>query len=207
MSKKAEDPTSETKPKRGKKKLFIFLVLGVLLIGGGVGAGYYASGMGAAHAEKAEDPRRPQLVLRSEHAEAAAEGGHGDEKTVPRRTGTVPVAKEGLPIDSHKYEIAYYPLEQSFTANLADGSGFVQLSISLATYFDSRVTDNVERQMVPIRSAVLMVLSDQHAAVLSTLEGKQRLQRLLTKTINETLRKNEGFGGIDDVYFTSMVLQ
>ena len=98
-------------------------------------------------------------------------------------------------------------MEQSFTANLADGAGFVQLGISLATYYDGKVVQNIERQAVPIRSSVLMVLSQQDAAVLSTPQGKQMLQRDLTAAINDVLREKESFGGIDNVYFTNLVIQ
>lgn len=206
MSKTAELETAPKK-KGGAKKLALYGVGGLALIGGGIGAGVYASGAGMVGEKSHEDPRRPKLVERSEHAAEAAEGGHGDKKAAPRRVGTVAVAKEGLPVDPHKFEIAYYPLEQSFTANLADGSGFVQVGISVATYFDSRVGDNLERQMVPVRSAILMALSDQQAAVLATPEGKQMLQRQLTKSINAVLREKEGFGGIDNVYFTNLVVQ
>jgi len=83
----------------------------------------------------------------------------------------------------------------------------VQIGISIATYYDSRVGDNIDRQMVPIRSAILMVLSDQQAAVLATPEGKQILQRQLTRSINQILREKEGFGGVDNVYFTNLVVQ
>src|SRR3546814_1857908 len=69
------------------------------------------------------------------------------------------------------------------------------------------VINNIKRQAVPIRSVVLMVLAEQDPALLSTSEGKQRLQRQLTVAINDVLREKEGFGGIDNVYFTSLVIQ
>lgn len=205
----SKDKDTATPPKKGSKakKMAIYGVGGLALLGGGIGAGLYASGAGIVGEAKHEDPRRPKLVVRSTGAHEAPEGGHGDDKAQPRRVGTVTVAKEGLPLDPHKYEIAYYPIEQSFTANLADGSGFAQVGISVATYYDSRVGDNLERQMVPIRSAILMALSDQQAVVLATPEGKQILQRQLTAAINGVLRDKEGFGGIDNVYFTNLVVQ
>ena len=194
--------------KKGKLgKLLIYGVGGIALVGGGVGAGFYASGMGVAGEKEHEDPRRPKLVLRSESEEAAGGEGEGEGKGPPRRTGTVAVASDTVKVDSRKYEIAYFPIDQNITANLADGGGFAQLSLSVATYYDSRVTDNLTRQMVPIRSAILMVMSDQSATVLATPEGKQMLQRQLTKSINQVLREKEGFGGIDNVYFNSLVVQ
>ena len=79
--------------------------------------------------------------------------------------------------------------------------------MSLSTYFDGKVIANIQRQLVPIRSAVLLTLSDQDAGVLSTNEGKQLLQRKLTKSINGVLREKEGFGGVENVYFSNLVIQ
>lgn len=198
-----EDKGEAAKPKkRGKLKL---IAGGLLLLSGGVGGGLYAASKFGTHAP-AEDPRRPKLVLRGEGGEPAA-GGEKEGKEAARRVGTVAVSGDTAKVDPRRYEVAYYPIEQSFTANLADGGGFAQIGISLATYYDSRVGDAIARQTVPIRSAVLMVLSDQQAAALTTPEGKRALQRQLTQAINGVLREKEGFGGIDNVYFTSLVVQ
>lgn len=207
MSKDAAKP--EGKPKGGKmKKMIMIGVGGTVLIGAGVGAGLYASGAGML-GEKAEheDPNRPKLVVRSE--EAKPEGGEGaeaDKKEVVK-IGTVAVSSDNVLIDRKKYEVTYFPVEGNFTANLADGSGFVQVGLSLSTYFDSKLIANVKRQMVPIRSAILLVLSDQESAILSTPQGKAMLQRRITKAINQVLREHEGFGGVDNVYFTNLVIQ
>jgi flagellar FliL protein len=83
----------------------------------------------------------------------------------------------------------------------------VQIGISVSTYYDGKVIGNLKRQMVPIRSAILMVLSEQDGAALSTAQGKHMLQAQLTKAINQVLRQTEGFGGIDNVYFTTLVIQ
>src|SRR3546814_655931 len=105
------------------------------------------------------------------------------------------------------FRSTYVPIDQAFTTNLVDGSGFLQVGISLSTYYDGRMIGNVQRQMTPIRSAVLMVLAEQDPALISTSHGKQQLQRQITAAINQVLRDKEGFGGVDNVYFTSMVIQ
>jgi flagellar FliL protein len=51
------------------------------------------------------------------------------------------------------------------------------------------------------------VLSTQNAEVLSSPEGREILQAQLTREVNHILRKKEGFGGIDNVYITNMVIQ
>ncbi|WP_219893770.1 flagellar basal body-associated FliL family protein [Aquisediminimonas profunda] len=192
--------------KPGKaKKLIVLGLAATVLVGVGAGAGIYA-GIGQGEAKEKEDPNRPKLVLRSEEPEEQSSEG-GEEKEPAPKIGTVSVANDRAPVDPRKYEVTYFPIEQQFTANLSDGSGFAQLGISLSTYYDSRVIANIKRQIVPIRSAVLMTLSVQDSTVLSTPEGRQLFQRQLTRAINQVLREKEGFGGIDNVYFTNLVIQ
>lgn len=190
----------------GKAKKFLLIGLGALaLLGAGAGAGIYA-GLGHSDAKKEEDPNRPKLVLRSEEPEEPASEG-GEEKEPAPKIGTVSVPNDRVMVDPRKYEVTYFPIEQQFTANLADGGGFAQVGISLATYYDSRVISNIKRQIVPIRSAVLMTLSVQESSVLSTPEGRQIFQRQLTRAVNQVLREKEGFGGVDNIYFTNLVIQ
>ena len=200
----SKDKVEEPAPKGGMKKKLMIGVVAVALLGGSAGAGAYFLAPMSDH-EKIADNHNPKLVERSSEPSAPTEGG--DDKEVPLKTGTVSVPNDRFKVDPKKYEITYYPLEQSFTANLADGSGFVQIGISLATYYDGTIINNIKRQTVPIRSAVLMVLSEQDPIVLSTAEGKLALQTQLTKSINTVLRDKEGFGGIDSVYFSNLVIQ
>ncbi len=195
----------KTAAKGGKSKKMLLIGVGAtLLTAGGAAGGVYLTG-GVTGKESKEDPHRPKLVERSdEPTEPPAES---EEGKVPLKEGTVSVKSDREKVDPMKFEVTYIALEQSFTANLADGAGFVQLGISLATYYDGKIVQNIERQAVPIRSSVLMVLSQQDAAVLSTPQGKQLLQRDLTDAINQVLREKESFGGIDNVYFTNLVIQ
>ena len=40
-----------------------------------------------------------------------------------------------------------------------------------------------------------------------TLEGKEHLQKRLADAINKVLTEAEGFGGVDNVYFRSLLIQ
>jgi len=203
MSKqKSSDPA--TKPKKGKKKVIIALVAALVLVGAGAATGIYLAG-GITGQTEDIDPNRPKLVERSEDLEPPAAAAEGEAPIL--KEGTVAVKNDRVPVDPRKYEVTYVNLDQSFTANLADGAGFVQLGLSLSTYYDGKVVQNIQRQSVPIRSAILMVLSQQDAQALSTPQGKQMLQRDLTAAINDVLRQKEGFGGVDNVYFLNLVIQ
>jgi flagellar FliL protein len=209
MSKAKVVDAESTEKKGGKKKLVLVIISGVVVLALGIGGGVFVSKK-YMHAEEGAkvDPNRPKLVVRADSGNdkpASTEGG--ENKEIPPRVGTVSVPSDTYPVDPKKYEVGYVPIDQTFTANLADGSGFVQVGLSAATFYDSKVVDNLKRQAVPIRSAILLVLSSQQSQVISTPDGKMMLQRQLTNAINEVLREHEGFGGINNVYFSSLVIQ
>ena len=202
----ADNELIEDTTKKSNFKKILMLALGAIaLIGASVGAGFFF-GLGQTSLEKKVDPNRPMLVLRIEGEEESEEvGEEGGEPAM--KVGTVSVVNDRQKVDPKKYEVTYFPIEQQFTANLADGENFVQIGLSLATFYDGRMIRNIKRQMVPIRSSVLAILSTQNAEVISAPEGREMLQRQLARAINDVLREKEGFGGIDSVYITSMVIQ
>lgn len=183
----------------GMKKMLVLAAGAIALIGAGVGAGIYASGAGLAGGshEPKEDPNKPKLVPK-----AGGEADHGEPLT-PRGKG------EGAAedFDRSRYQATYYALTDTFTSNMRDSDGFMQLGIGVSTYYDARVLDNLKANEMPVRSAVLMVLANQDGFEVATPEGKKKLQGELKDAINQVLISQTGFGGIDDVYFTSFIIQ
>ena len=55
--------------------------------------------------------------------------------------------------------------------------------------------------------AIILALSEADPVEITTLSGKEALKNALKDAINRVLTNREGFGGIDDVYFTSFVTQ
>jgi flagellar FliL protein len=180
--------------KGGKMKKILVIGGGaLLLLGGGGAAGMYAGGKlgaGSAHG-KAEDPNRPKLVLKEGEQGPTSARGHGGSD---------------VPADAELYKATYFPLEQTFTSNLVDTNGFAQIGIGVSTLYDQKVLDHLKEHEMPVRSAILLTLADQAAEVLSTPEGKKMLQKKLKVAINDVLKEKTGFGGIDDVYFTSFII-
>lgn len=190
----SDDVQAAPKKKGGLKKILIVTVGVVALLGAGIGAGLYAAGAGLAgdHAPK-EDPNRPKLVPKPGIDEA--------------RLAQAEAALAKGKFERSLYQATYYPITDTFTSNLRDSDGFMQLGLGVSTYYDERVLDSLKRNEMPVRSAVLMTLADQDAFVVSTPEGKKQLQKELKDAINQVLEAREGFGGIDDVYFTSFIIQ
>lgn len=182
----------EPKKKGGLvKKLLIPLVAVLVLGGGGAAAGFFAAGMigGGEH----EDPNAPKVVLK-------------DGTTVSAKAAGIKQPGEGSKLDA-KFKVTYFPIEEPFTANLRGDTGFAQMSLAVSTYFDDKITGALTEHNIAVRSAVLMTISEFDAMQLESLEGKEQLKGKIRDVINDTLTEKTGFGGIEDVYFTSIVVQ
>ena len=189
------DTEAPTK-KKGKGKKFILLLGGLLLLGGaGAGAGLYASNaglIGGGNRAPAE-PERPSLVLRDGVSESEAAryfSSTGDKR-----------------VDGTKFKASYYPLAGTFTSNLRDDEGFIQVGLGVSTFYDEAVLENVKLHEMAVRSAILLELAQQDSTGLFTPNGKEELKGRLRAAANDVLKKKEGFGGIDEIYFTSFVIQ
>jgi len=189
---------TEKKPKKGKG-LLVKAVGGLALLGVG-GGGVFAAvqtGMIGSHAEAKED-NNPKLIRKGEEdpyapkAEGGEEGGGGEA-----------VYGEG----GSEYRTAYYTYEGDFTANLKGSDSLIQVSLAASTRRDGRVLMWQKEHELAIRSALLAVLADTTEDQASTIDGKARLQKRLTAAINKVLIDEEGFGGIDDVFFRSFIVQ
>lgn len=191
----SDTSNDETKPKKkgGKLKSVLLAVVGLVVVGGGsAGGALYFLG-GNAHGTESEDPNRPRLVPR--------ENADSDEVAAAMRA-----AQRGR-IDPEVFKATYIPLTDQFTSNLRGGGAYVQMGLALLTYYDEKVAANIETHKLAIRSTVLMTLAEQDPVEITTSQGKDRLRVELARRINETLEEREGFGGVNGVYFTNLLVQ
>ena len=188
-------PAEASKKKKGGKARKLIMLIGLVLaaVGGGAYA-YFGLGLGGGSAGHDEpEIEQPELVVREGISDGTAEDGR-------RR------ARNGAP-DRRIFQATYIPLEGNFTSNLRGGDAFVQIGMGVSTYYDERVVQAVERHNMAIRSAILLALSEADPVEITSLSGKEALKNTLKNAINNVLTDREGFGGIDDVYFTSFVTQ
>ncbi|MFM5885120.1 MAG: flagellar basal body-associated FliL family protein [Novosphingobium sp.] len=192
----------EAKPKKGKG-LLVKAGLGIALIGAG-GGGTFAlvkSGMvgGGEHGEAKKEDKGPKLVRKGEEDPYApkSEGKEGEE------AGGAEVEGDG----GSEYRTSYYNFTEEFTSNLKHSSALVQISLACSTRRDGRVLLWLKKHELAIRSEVLVVLADTPEEDAFSPEGKERLGKRLTDAINRVLNRTEGFGGVDQVYFKSFLVQ
>ena len=101
----------------------------------------------------------------------------------------------------------YYEFPGSFTTNLMNSRKFLQISVGVSTQYDDRVMANVEAHQLALRSEILGTMSEFTEESIQGKAGRQALASSLQEAINTKLEVLENFGGIDEVHFTSFVLQ
>ena len=191
---KTEAKDEEAKPKGG----FLKLAIGALvLLGIGAGGAYGAFAAGLIGGSGESGPDVPKLVRKGDADPYEAPGGKKG------KDGPEVVLGEG----GSEYRTAYYSFEESFTSNLADSTGLIQVDIAVSTRHDGRVLQWVQNHELAIRSAILVQLAGTAEEDVYSTEGRDKLSARLTKAINEVLEANEGFGGIDAVHFKSFLVQ
>ena len=198
------DPVEgEAAPKKKKgKSLLVKGLIGTVLIAAG-GGGTYAfveSGM-IGHGEegpKKKEKDEPKLVKKGEEDPYApkteAKEGEGGAEDVEGEGGSA-------------YKTSYYNFTEDFTSNLRNSSALVQISLACSTRRDGRVLMWLKKHELAIRSEILVVLADTPEEDAFTPVGKDHLQKRLTAAINKVLSDTEGFGGVDQVYFKSYLVQ
>ncbi|WP_156842479.1 flagellar basal body-associated FliL family protein [Novosphingobium aquimarinum] len=194
----SDTEAKDVKPKKkGKGPLLIIIGAVVLLaVGGGGMFGLVQAGViGNGHAEKEDN--KPKLIRKGEEDPFApvSEGeGEGGPPSVHGEGGS-------------EFRTAYYTFDGEFTSNLRGSDALIQVSIAASTRRDGRVLMWLKDHELAIRSGLITLLADTPENDMYTIEGKARLRKRMTAEINRVLTEHEGFGGVDDVYFRTFIIQ
>ena len=209
----AEDNNQDNE-KKSPIKLILMIVGGIVLLGAGLGIGILMGGGESSDPsteisqiiEKKENPEASEQNTEEEIEEVAAECAE-EEKD---EEGNCPVGPKKIPKITPEEEIfatTYYEFPGNFTTNLKESKKFLQISLGVSTQYDEQVMANVDSHQLALRSEILTIMSTFSPADIAGREGKQKLADSLKEGINNTLVKVEGFGGVENVHFTSFVLQ
>jgi len=193
----SKDKTEKADKPKGKG-MIVMAGMAVAMLGIGGGGAFALVKTGVIGGEKKHEDNSPKLVHKGEEDPYApkAEGGKEGE-------GGHEVEGEG----GSPYKTTYYSFPDDFTSNLKNSSALIQVSLACSTHRDGRVLMWLKKHELAIRSAMLAVIADTPAEGIDTIQGKEALQKRLTAAINQVLTKEEGFGGVDEVYFKSFIVQ
>ncbi|NOY71420.1 MAG: flagellar basal body protein FliL [Gammaproteobacteria bacterium] len=124
-------------------------------------------------------------------------GEHGDEH-----------ATAGEPQNGEPQLALYQKLEPTFVVNFQaeEALRFLQVTVELMAR-DEKVIAAVEQHMPIIRNNLIILFSSQDFTTISTRVGKERIRAQVLSEIQKILKEKTGQPGVEEVYFTSFVMQ
>ena len=186
----AEEGAEEPKKKKPIVKIIIIAVLAIVLLVGVVFVTLFFSGFYEKKAELEAEDKLEELEAAA--SKAKVEAPSKIKKEAPEAT---------------RFEKNYMQMEKELMTNITGSKKVMVVQIALMTHYDSRVFDNVKKHEFALRSAMLDVMRQSTEADVAKPEFRKNLAAKLKDVMNELLENYEDFGGIEDVFFTSFVMQ
>ena len=193
----ADEENTEPKKRGPLLRILAFALGGLLLIAAGLGGGYLLFGSGQSDPSEEIESIIEKKMEQAEAERAAEEDLAADEASK--------VAKEAPEVEA--FITTYFEFPGTFTTNLMNSRKFVQVGIGVSTQYDESVMVNVEAHQLALRSEILNSMSEFSEQDVQGKAGRVLLAAALRDSINGKLMLLEGFGGIEEVHFTSFVLQ
>ena len=190
----AEDDAEKKASSGLVKKLLIFGGGGLLLVAIGVAAGWLV--FGGSQPDPSEEIE--EIIERKMQEREAAEI-EADNATPQKQSKDTP--------EEEVFETIYHEFPGTFTTNLSGSRKMLQVGIGVSTQYDDTVMMNVEAHQLALRSVILGVISDFTEDNVKGATGRNTLAVALRDSINAKLEALENFGGVEEVHFTSFVLQ
>ena len=189
----ATEEVVEGEPKKKKPILLIALIAisTILLLVVVIFTTLYFSGYFEHKSEAAAHEKVDEL---DKEAEAAKATPGGPDKVTKDSVNT-------------RFENTYLQIDKEFMTNLTASKKVMVVQIAVMTHYDNRVFDNVKKHEFAIRSGILDVMRQTTEAEASRPDFRSELAAKIKVVMNDILKKYEDFGGIEDVFFTSFVMQ
>ena len=190
---------AEEAPKRkiNFQKIALFGLGPIVLLGIGLGAGAFLFMPTQTPVEQVEELIEKKL---KQAGQLPSADGLNEEDLEPQK-----VSKE-TPVNE-TFVTSYYTFADNFTTNLNKSKQFLQISVGVSTQYDETVIENVEKHQMALRSEVLGVMGTYSVDDIDGKVGRDKLADSIKDAINVKLEDLEGFGGVEGVHFTSLVLQ
>lgn len=176
-----EEETSKPKKKGRLLKILAIIFSITLLIGGSIGGTLYFTGAFSGSAdEQAADTKA--------------------EKKKDKK-------KKGSKNDS-RAQAMYYEITPAFVVNFIDKNQirYLQVSVELMTR-EADLYTHIETHAPKIKNNIVMLLSNLTFDQISTAAGKQKLREQALAEVRAVLKQETGEPIVEELYFTSFVMQ
>ena len=189
-----EEVEVEGKKKSPLIKILVIAVVAILLLSVTVVGTMFVTGF----FDKKDISAAEEEIKKMEESAAGNKAAASDAS--PKR-----VTKESPELE--RFENSYMELEKPLVSNLASTRKVIQVSLAIMTHYDERVFKNVKKHEVALRSAALDVMRQMTEADLVKPEFRKELASKIRGEMNAVLQKYEDFGGIEEVFFPTFVVQ
>jgi flagellar FliL protein len=98
-------------------------------------------------------------------------------------------------------------MEREFLVNITGSKRVMSIQVAVMTRYDQRVVDNIKKHEFALRSAMMDVMRQSQESDVNKPEFRVELAKKLRDAMNSLLEKYEEFGGVEDVFFTSFIIQ
>jgi flagellar FliL protein len=121
--------------------------------------------------------------------------------------------KDGLPEklkkspQAERFDFNYFQMEREFLVNITGSKRVMSIQVAVMTRYDQRVVDNIKKHEFALRSVMMDVMRQSQEADINKPEFRVDLAKRLRDAMNAQLEKFEEFGGVEDVFFTSFIVQ
>jgi len=174
-------------------KIIILAVVGLVVLAGAVVGTLFAVGFFDKKDHKAAEEKLHELEAHAASAAASA--------------ASAPVRSAKKTPEITRFESSYMELEKPLLVNMLNSRKAISAQVALMTYYDDRVFKNVKKHEFALRAASLDVLRQVTEDMLTKPDFRKDVAAKLRDEMNAVLLKYEDFGGIEEVYFTSFLIQ
>ena len=179
--KRSEDEEPSEASSGGKRKLILLIVGAILLLGIGIGAGFFVGNMTADDTDSAES------------AEVDEEEEEEEEDSDRKKKD-----------DRHNIYITVGKLLAAVEHN--GSTRYIQAEVDLVGY-EKSVMDDAQHNVPALRNRLLLLFSSQNFDDVRTIAGRERLRVESLKAVNDVLELGPKGDRVEDVYFTAFVIQ
>lgn len=134
--------------------------------------------------------------------EAAAKGGEKGKDGKDAKPEKLKKSPE-----AQRFDFNYFQMEREFLVNITGSKRVMSIQVAVMTRYDQRVVDNIKKHEFALRSAMMDVMRQSQESDINKPEFRVELAKKLRDAMNSLLEKYEEFGGVEDVFFTSFIIQ
>ncbi len=122
--------------------------------------------------------------------------------------GTTEQVEDAEPPEPAKQQAIYFPLKEKFVINynVRGRQRFLQTEVNLM-FRDNEVAGVLEQHLPRVRNDLIMLFSGQEFEDLQTAEGRELLRQDALRRVQAILEQEMGQPGVEQVLFTSFVMQ